>query len=94
MTPFEQLQSRRGSLLRLRTELFWYDGRGHDKNPGRICLLLDATSAGSVELLDASAAFAASANLAATFAVHILVEGRPQWIWISEQDIEVIDESR
>ena len=45
MTFLEMLQSHKGSLIRLKTELFWYGGRGWDKSPGRICLLLDAANA-------------------------------------------------
>jgi len=42
MTLLERLQSHKGGLLRIKSRLFWYDGRGWDKNPGRICLILDA----------------------------------------------------
>jgi len=41
MTLLEKLESHRGGLVRLPTQLFWY-GRGWDRTPGRICLLLDA----------------------------------------------------
>ena len=39
------LQTHSGYLIRLKTELYWYDGRGYDGSPGRICLLLDAANA-------------------------------------------------
>ena len=42
MTFLEQLQSHKGGLLRLKTELYWYGGRGYDRSPDRICLILDA----------------------------------------------------
>jgi len=50
MTLLEKLQAHRGSLIRLRTPLYWYGGRdtnslpAWDKIPGRICLLLDASA--------------------------------------------------
>ena len=97
MTPFEQLQSRRGGLLHLKTELFWYDGRGHDNNSGRICLLLDVITTDAVRALGADAARTTAvrgAGREATAVAFLLIEGKPQWIWVTEQDMEVIDESR
>lgn len=98
MTLLEQLQSHRGGLLHLKTELFWYDGRGHDKDPGRFCLLLDVITVrrlagdGNVEPIARTAA-AKAAGVAALLAL-LLIDGQPQWVWIAEQDVEVIDESR
>jgi hypothetical protein len=83
MTLFEHLQSHKGSLLRLKTELFWY-GRGWDKNPGQICLILDACTATTA---DAAIDFDASAG------ALLLIDGSPQWIWAAESNVEVIDES-
>jgi len=87
MTLFEQLQSHKGGLLHLKTQLFWYDGRGYDNNPGRICLILDAAATA----VPAAAAISAAAAEAATL---LLIDGSPQWVWVAGQDIEVIDESR
>jgi len=88
MTLLERLQSHKGGLIKLKTELFWYDGRGHDEDPGRFCLLLDAV---------ADTAAAAASSPAATHApivALLLIEGQPQWVWVAEQDVEVIDEAR
>jgi hypothetical protein len=103
MTLLEQLQSHRGGLIKLKTELFWYDGRGWDNNPGRICLLLDVVAttnaAAAVACTTAASSTAASpattaAAEATTAAALLLIDGKPQWIWIAEKDVEVINESR
>jgi len=96
MTLLEQLQSHRGGLLHLKTELFWYDGRGHDNNPGRICLLLDAAAgrAFTVDVVTAATASAAPWRSLAGTAALLLIDGQPTWIWVDEDDIEVIDEAR
>ena len=44
MTLLEQLQAHKGGLIQLKTQLYWYDGRGWDGDPARVCLLLDATA--------------------------------------------------
>ena len=45
MTLLEGLQSHRGGLLRIKSELYWYGGRGFDGSPGRVCLILDVDEA-------------------------------------------------
>jgi len=85
MTFLEQLQSHRGGLLRLKTELYWYGGRGYDGSPGRVCLLLDAAAAAT----SGSAATFGSASTSAT-AAHLLIDGTPHWVWVAEQDVEML----
>jgi len=100
VTFLERLQAHKGGLIRLKTQLYWYDGRGNDGSPGRVCLLLDARA------LPALAAYAATASAgdvqtailttnAATAALDalLLVDGSPQWVWVVDGDVEVIDEA-
>jgi len=99
MTFLEQLQAHEGGLVRLKTELYWYDGRGYDNTPGRICLILDAATAARsiVEAASATAATAAATTAAAArdyargaARAYLLIDGRPQWIWIVEKDVELL----
>jgi hypothetical protein len=92
MTFLEQLQSHKGGLIRMKTELYWYDGRGYDNTPGRICLLLDAEAAAAARRTAAktAAARATAAAPADRAAALLLIEGQPQWIWVTEQDIELL----
>jgi len=86
MTLLQQLQAHKGGLIHLKTQLYWY-GVGYDKNPGRVCLVLD---------IDTTVAAATGTTPAA---VHIpaaavdtllLIDGSPQWIWIDEEDVELL----
>jgi len=86
MTFLEQLQTSKGGLLRLKTELYWYGGRGRDNNPGRACLLLDAAAATAAVI--AARAHTASADPRAL--ALLLIDGQPSWVWISEKDVEVM----
>ena len=56
MTLLEGLQSHRGGLLRIKSELYWYGGRGFDGAPGRVCLILDAAAVATAatEICDAA----------------------------------------
>ena len=98
MTFLEGLQSHRGGLLRLKSELFWYGGRGLDGAPGRICLLLDAvpvTVAGVVPAAAPAAApaapfFTARVRLSDQATVLLLIDGQPQWIWVGKEDVEIL----
>jgi hypothetical protein len=85
MTLCEKLVAHKGRLILLKTELYWYDGRGWDGCPGRICLILDTV------------AFAPAR--AATAVVHgdrndtdalLLIDGRPHWVWVGADDLELL----
>ena len=45
MPLLEQLQAHKGGLIQLKTQLYWYDGRGWDGDPARVCLILDTAAA-------------------------------------------------
>jgi len=93
MTFLQQLQAHKGGLLRLKTQLYWYDGV-RNEIVGRVCLLLDAATAA-----DALAAAARTATAAGTAAAHVrsstaaallLIDGSLQWIWITEADVDLL----
>ena len=98
MTFLEALQAHKGGLIQLKTQLYWYDGRGYDGTPGRVCLLLDAALlAGGpgrrahVATVNASRSrHAASFMGAATEAAFLLIDGQPQWIWVAAEDITLL----
>jgi len=95
MTFLEALQSHKGGLIRLKAELYWYDGRGWDKNPGHVCLLLDATDARTATaavIAARTATTAARTTTAArrTAAALLLIDGSPQRVWVDEADIEIL----
>ena len=86
MNLLETLQAHKGSLIRLKTQLYWHDGRGYDGTPGRICLILDAsTSAATFFDLDADTRSAETCS-----GVYLLLDGQLQCIWITEKDVELL----
>ena len=94
MTLLERLQAHKGGLIQIKTQLFWYGGRGWDGSPGRICLVL-GTAPGAGYAGDAAPAAAeAAATAASDGAALLLIDGRLRWIWVAEADVELIDEAR
>ena len=93
MTFLDKLQSHKGGLVQLKTQLYWYEGRGWDNNPGRICLILDAVPAETFRersmYVDA-AAESGTLPSGDKAAVHLLIDGSPKWIWAIERDLELI----
>jgi len=93
MTFFRRLQSHKGGLLRLRTQLLWYNSLVLDANPGRVCLLLDAATAPPTPQPDGTA-FGLHVGVepprARPLAALLLVDGQPRWIWVAEEDVEVL----
>ena len=92
MTLLEGLQSHRGGLLRIKSELYWYGGRGFDGSPGRVCLILDADEALAVAVATAATATAAAAWTRARRrdAAFLLIDGFPHWVWVAQEDVELI----
>lgn len=95
MTFLKQFQARKGGLLRIKTELYWYDRGRHDGNPGRVCLILDVYGARHVTRdVDASGAANAQAEddgkKVDSVDALLLVDGVPRWIWLSEADVELL----
>lgn len=82
MTLLDRLQAHRGGLLLIKTQLFWYDGRGLDRSPGRVCLVLDATAV--------AVGVAATTAGAAPTAAHLLIDGAPHWVWVAGKDVELL----
>jgi hypothetical protein len=91
MTFLETLKSNRGGLIRLKSQLWWYNGRGWDNNPGRVCLIIDATAPDAC-VSDASVPGALSEfNLGMiVVSVLLLIDGSHKWVWINEQNCELL----
>jgi len=88
MTLLEALQAHKGGLVRIKTDLFWYGGRGWDGARGRICLLMDADD-DAPDRRFAAARTTASTFIAATVAL-LLVDGQPHWVWVGADDLELL----
>jgi hypothetical protein len=94
MTFLERLRSHKGDLLRLKTELYWYDRGVWDRSPDRVCLILDAdqfrppdTCAAGTTGWTSSTTTAVRSTTAAAF---LLIDGQPQWVWVVEKDVELL----
>ena len=90
MTFLEQLQAHKGGLIQLKSQLFWYGGRGDDGNPGRVCLILDAAGTGTAAVGPSTAAVTTSVRSKTPTAAFLLVDGSPHWVWIAEADVELL----
>ena len=89
MTFLEELQSHRGGILRIKSELYWCGGRGWDGTPDRICLVLDAAD----EVGGTSAVHVCTAHQRGHRYPHgalLLIDGAPHWIWIGSEDVEIL----
>ena len=94
MDFLQTLKAQVGGLLHIKSELYWYGGRGWDGAPGRVCLLLDAALGGDRAPRRRPAARALVARAAphspADLAVLLLIDGCPHWVWVSQEDVELI----
>lgn len=88
MTFAEQFQNHKCGLVRLRSQLYWYDSNSYDNTPGRVCLLLDVAveSPGAA----ATATGAHVGDAAGDAATLLLIDGQLRWVWVSKGDVELI----
>ena len=91
MTFLEQLQSHRGGLIRIKSELYWYTGRGWDESPGRICLVLDIGGAppGFRVPVRVAAATSTIPDLRGGVAL-LLIDGCTHWVRVVHEDVELL----
>jgi len=86
MTFLEELTAHKGGLVRIKTQLFWYDGRGWDGVHDQVGLLLNTAS--HAFAVATSATVAASGPHAA--AALLLADGAPHWVWVAADDLELL----
>ena len=85
------LHRHRGSLIRFKCPLFWYDSRITDQKHDRLAVLLDVRR--TVPRDETAAATGAYAQFGAV-AFQVLIEGQRLWVWSVEEDVEVLNASR
>ena len=91
MDFLQTLRAHTGGLIRIKSELFWYGGRGWDGIPDRICLVLDATAlAGVTRGARAAHCRVTGRDSDLDVAVLLLIDCRPQWVWVTREDVELI----
>lgn len=106
MTFLEELQAHKGGLVRIKSELYWYGGRGPDGSPGRVCLLLDTAPdittqplrlGGHPLRLAAITLLHGDPNPfdnVSSVSAYLLIEDKLQWVCVCSRDCEIIDETR
>lgn len=95
MNFLQKLESHTGGLLHIKSDLFWFGGRGWDAAPGGVCLLLDATAT-TRGLVVAWARRHGCLNPrpGAVAVALLLIDDRPQWVWMTKEDVEVLNAGR
>lgn len=95
MTFIKQLHSHIGGLIRLKSQIYWYNSASCDGVEERVCLLLDITeeySAPSGNLPDAEIYDSRYPNLDydPSIIALLLVDASPTWVWVYEDAVEFI----
>jgi len=95
MTFLDILQAHRGSLIKLKSRLFWHKKGRWENNPDQICLVLDARPSVFAAALETHGIIAAVAENASYRGPHtvgslLLIDGSLEWVWIDKQSTELI----
>jgi hypothetical protein len=93
MNFLETLRAHKGGLILLKTELWWYGGRGWDGTRGRVCLLMDSAltyDGGDGEIYARTRYADVDADGFGDAPACLLIDGRPHWVWIAPADVELL----
>lgn len=90
MTLLEQLQSHAGGLVKIKTQLYWYGGRGPDGNSGQVCLVLDAAPLDRTLTRGIDARVRLAACVTSSTTALLLIDGCPHWVWVAHEDVEIL----
>ena len=96
MTFLDELQAHIDDLIRIKTELFWYnphrpgEAPKADGTPGRVCLLLDARREISHAFIDACPA-EGDRSRSQSASILVFFDGMSRWIWVWDEVLEIID---
>ncbi len=93
VTFLDKLQSHKGGLLHLKCQLYWHDRGDLDGVEERHCILLDAPVKTTPAIEDAVTPTVELYNaneLKKTAVILLLIDGRTQWVWVAEKDLELI----
>ena len=91
MNNLLQFCGRKGSLIRFKCPLYWYDSRITDQKHDRLCILFDARR--TVPHGETAAATGTTPQFGAV-ALQVLIEGQRLWVWSVEEDVEVLNAGR
>ena len=84
-------RTRKGSLVRFKCPLYWYDSRITEQKQDRLYILFDARR--TVPHDERAAATGTTPQFGAV-ALQVLIEGQRLWIWSVEEDLEVLNAGR
>jgi hypothetical protein len=98
MTFLDKLKSHVNCLIRLKTQLYWYNSDVCDGIEGRVCLLLDATTAADGLVLEArhidieivEPVDESNYPLYPDAFALLFIDGSPKWVCLSEKIVEFI----
>jgi hypothetical protein len=93
MTFLDKLKTNIGGLIRLKTQLYWYDSNSWDGVEERVCLLLDVAAKCSLDVA-ASSPFSEGQLQArrrkAAGKVLLFIDDSPKWVLLSKEAVEFI----
>ena len=85
------LHRHRGSLIRFKCPLYWYESRLTDQKQARLCILFDVRR--TVPHDETAVATGTTPQFGAV-ALQVLIEGQRLWVWSVPDDVEVLNASR
>ena len=88
----EEIGALAGSLVFVKTELYWYAKQCWDKGSERFCILLDSTTPPSHLDWDANDLISATegGGDGNDYVLQLLIDNKPQWVVLNTKSFEIV----
>lgn len=86
----EEIGALAGSLVCVKTQLYWYAKQCWDKGSERFCILLDSTTPPSHLDWDANDLVSATEGGGCNYVLQLLIDNKPQWVVLNEKSFEIV----
>jgi len=86
----EEIGALAGSLIHVKTELYWYAEQRWDKKSERFCILLDSTNPADPTDWDAADFVKATEGGGHEYVLQLLIDDKPQWVVLNTKSFKII----
>ena len=88
----KELETHIGSLIHIKTELYWHGGETWDGVPERFCILLAVGNEAELQPTPAARAWASDwrNEVHIDHYLQLLIDDKPQWVTLNAEIFEVV----
>lgn len=80
-----------GSLIRILSELFWYDRRRYQEKPDQLYFVVESVLGSDSQLgCEAETLRVGSSSWSEVLSINLVIDGSPTWVEVDKNDFDLI----